>query len=92
MDDWSTIPSVNTGGRGAHVITAAEESVKDLIRSVYGSFEMEDDDTRVGLVKSGTTAKVVFDFNTFNDLDRLDKAVDEITFSKSAESNIGNGR
>ena len=89
VDDWSILPSLHT--RGGHTKNAREgESVKDLIRTIYGSFHVEDGTVHVGLVKSGATAKVVFDFNTNKDLDGLDEAVEELSFSKSAQSNIGN--
>lgn len=80
----------STTGKEREADSKAGESVKDLIRTIYGSFHVEDGTVRVGLVKSGPTAKVVFDFNAYNDLDRLDETVEQLNFPKSADSNIGN--
>ena len=88
VDDWSTSPRLKTKD-ASRADARVGESVKDLIRTIYGSFPTEDDSVRVGLVKSGATAQVVFDFNAYKDLDSLDEAVEELTFPKSADSNIG---
>ena len=90
MDDWSTSNVKSTTGKESEADAKAGESVKDLIRTIYGSFHVEDGTVRVGLVKSGPTAKVIFDFNAYNDLDRLDETVEQLNFPKSADSNIGN--
>ncbi len=76
MDDWSTSPRLNARNEST-ANARAGESVKDLIREIYGSFPMEDDSVRVGLVKSGATARIVLDFNKYNDLDSLDEAVED---------------
>ena len=89
MDDWSTSPRLKPKYE-SRADARVGESVKDLIRTIYGSFPTEDDSVRVGLVKSGATAQVVFDFNAYKDLDSLDEAVEELTFPESADSNIGN--
>jgi hypothetical protein len=89
VDDWSTLPRLKTKD-ASRANARAGESVKDLIRTIYGSFPVEDDSVRVGLVKSGATAQVLFDFNKYKDLDSLDEAVEGLAFPTSAVSNIGN--
>ena len=90
MDDWSTSPANSKTEKESVADANAGESVKDLIRTIYGSFHVEDGTVRVGLVKSGATAQVFFDFNAYNDLDQLDEKIEELRFPKSAGSNIGN--
>ena len=89
VDDWSTSPRLKTKD-ASRANARAGESVKDLIRTIYGSFPVEDDSVRVGLVKSGATAQVLFDFNKYKDLDSLDEAVEGLAFPTSTVSNIGN--
>ena len=88
MDKWSTSPTLETKGRNA-VDEKAGETVKDLIRTIYGHFNIKDDIARVGLITSGTTAKIAFDFNSYKDLDQLDEAVEYLSLPKSSDSNIG---
>ena len=85
MDGWPTSSSKPTSKSTEKGV----ESVKDLIREIYGHFPIDEDKVHIGLVKSGLTAKVVFDFNAYKDLDSLDEAVDEFAFPRDADSHMG---